>query len=393
MKILILHKWLVAGGIERVLLFYLAVFKQLNYQVDLLLTYDLGDKNVFRSEIPAQIHIQSVLDTDNSLALERAGKRRKKSLWHKMYYELCKWQCQRQYKTILKQKLRQTDYDLVIDFSECLDKLIRQKFFRLNVPSVRWIHGKLIETENMSEKRYRKYRKIFQGHRKIITICPAMQTKVASELDLNHEMFTTIYNPIDLEAIRQKSLEYIPEIQEKYFLQVSRMVEGKGHLELLEIYAELKQNGVKHKLVLIGGGDYRPVVEQKITELNLTGDCLLLGEIKNPYPYFKQADLFLFTSESEGLGMVLLESLACGTPVISMDCPTGPKDILGDDQYGKLIPMHDQAAFVEAVMELAGNPARYQYYVEQSLKRAEDFSIESISKQIDHLFGQLTGRR
>lgn len=393
MKILILNKWLVAGGIERVLLFYLAIFKKLNYQIDLLLTYDLGDKNIFRAEIPKEINVQSVFDEITSSSLQQAREKRKKSLLHKIYYQWCKWQWQQKYKKTLEKKLQQTTYDLVIDFSECLDTLIRQSSFKLDIPSIRWIHGKLVEAENMPKKRYHKYRAIFQKHKKTITICPAMQYKVASELNLESTLFSTIYNPIDLNVIHQKSLEYIPEIKEKYFLQVSRMVAGKGYLELLEIYAQLKQNGIQHKLVLIGDGDYRPVVEQKIVELNLTEDCLLLGEIKNPYPYFKQADLFLFTSETEGLGMVLLESLACGTPVISMDCPTGPKDILGENQYGKLIPMHDQSAFVEAVMELTHQPNRYQHYVEQSLKRAEDFSIETISKQIDQLFKQLTDKR
>lgn len=393
MKILILNKWLVAGGIERVLLFYLAIFKKLNYQIDLLLTYDLGDKNIFRAEIPNEINVQSVFDEITSSSLQKAREKRKKSLFHKIYYQWCKWQWQQQYKKTLEKKLQQTTYDLVIDFSECLDTLIRQSSFKLDIPSIRWIHGKLVEAENMPKKPYHKYRAIFQKHKKTITICPAMQYKVASELNLDPTLFSTIYNPIDLNVIHQKSLEYIPEIKEKYFLQVSRMVAGKGYLELLEIYAQLKQNGIQHKLVLIGDGDYRPVVEQKIIELNLTEDCLLLGEIKNPYPYFKQADLFLFTSESEGLPTVLLESLACGTPVISMDCPTGPKDILGENQYGKLIPMHDQSAFVEAVMELTHQPNRYQHYVEQSLKRAEDFSVETISKQIDQLFKQLTDKR
>jgi len=73
----------------------------------------------------------------------------------------------------------------------------------------------------------------------------------------------------------------------------------------------------------------------------------------NPYPFFKNAKLFVHTAKYEGLPTVLLESLALGTPVVSYDCPTGPRDILGkNSEYGELISLNDKDMFVEKVLEL-----------------------------------------
>ncbi|MEB3499274.1 glycosyltransferase, partial [Pasteurella multocida] len=180
-------------------------------------------------------------------------------------------------------------------------------------------------------------------------------------------------------------------INDKYILQVSRLVEGKGHIELLEIYAKLKSLGIQHKLYFIGEGENRINLENKIRELNLVDDCILLGEIRNPYPYFKNADLFVHTSESEGLPTVLLESMVLGIPVVAMNCLTGPKDILGQNsEYGKLVPLHDQDSFISAVFELLTNRDVWLHYSARSVARSKDFSVESISLEIDKLFKEIT---
>ncbi|HDR1892357.1 glycosyltransferase [Pasteurella multocida] len=221
-----------------------------------------------------------------------------------------------------------------------------------------------------------------------------MKDRIISQLQYNKNNIHVIHNPINIKEIKEYSEQQVEDekfINDKYILQVSRLVEGKGHIELLEIYAKLKSLGIQHKLYFIGEGENRINLETKIRELNLVDDCILLGEISNPYPYFKNADLFVHTSESEGLPTVLLESMVLGIPVVSMDCPTGPKDILGQNsEYGKLVPMHDQDSFISAVFELLTNRDIWLHYSEQSLARSKDFSFEKISLEIDKLFKEIT---
>ena len=128
------------------------------------------------------------------------------------------------------------------------------------------------------------------------------------------------------------------------------------------------------------------LIKQKIKEYNLENDIILLGQIENPYPFFKNAKLFVHTAKYEGLPTVLLESLALGTPVVSYDCPTGPRDILGkNSEYGELISLNDKDMFVEKVLELMNSKEKYEKYKNLSLIRANDFSMENNKVKLKEL--------
>ena len=161
-------------------------------------------------------------------------------------------------------------------------------------------------------------------------------------------------------------------------MQVSRLTHQKQPEHLVDIYYKLKQLGIKEKLYFIGNGKKIELIKQKIKEYKLENDVILLGQIENPYPFFKNAKLFLHTAKYEGLPTVLLESLTFGVPVVAYDCPTGPKDILGkNSEYGELIPLNDKDTFVKKVYELMNNNTKYENYKRLSLMRANDFSMES----------------
>jgi len=199
-----------------------------------------------------------------------------------------------------------------------------------------------------------------------------------------------VYNPINLEKIKEKAENPNPDyekyLKEDYFLQVSRLTQQKQPEHLVDIYHKLKQRGIKEKLYFIGNGEKIELIKQKIKEYKLENDVILLGQIENPYPFFKNAKLFVHTAKYEGLPTVLLESLAFGTPVISYDCPTGPKDILGkNSEYGELIPLNDKDEFVEKVYELMNNNKKYENYRKMSFVRANDFSMESNKVKLKEL--------
>ncbi|WP_303064985.1 glycosyltransferase [Alysiella sp.] len=309
---------------------------------------------------------------------------RKNSLLQKIRYELFK--CALMLRTMYffhQQKIQK--YDLIIDFSDILDSFIRIHTF--SQPTIRWVHGQLNGGSPITAKQIKKYRSIFIKHQCVITICEQMKQIIMQNLSLPESHFKVMHNPIDLMLIRKKASEPVKlPFDVPYLLQVSRLVQGKGHETMLDIFAKLKQHGIPHKLVFIGDGNNRVSLEAKLKQLNLQEECYFLGEISNPYPYFKQASLFLHTSEHEGLPTVILESMALGVPVVAMDCPTGPKDILGaNSEYGKLIAMNQQDDFVQAVLDLLYDDVLYQHYQAQSLLRIHDFSMENIGQQLENL--------
>jgi glycosyltransferase involved in cell wall biosynthesis len=135
----------------------------------------------------------------------------------------------------------------------------------------------------------------------------------------------------------------------------SPLILGAGELgsrkdfeTLLRGFARLRARR-RCRLMIIGRGRNRDRLIALAEELGIANDVELPGFIPEPYPYLANADLFAFTSRWEGLGFVLIEALALGTPVVSTDCPSGPNEILQGGRYGRLIPVGDDAALAEAM--------------------------------------------
>ncbi|MDP9440173.1 MAG: glycosyltransferase, partial [Actinomycetota bacterium] len=87
------------------------------------------------------------------------------------------------------------------------------------------------------------------------------------------------------------------------------------------------------------------------------GDVLMPGFVENPYSYMRRSSVLVLSSAWEGLPSVLIEALACGCPVVSTDCPSGPREILADGRYGTLVPVGDDGAMAEGILSALDAPA------------------------------------
>ena len=365
MKVLVLHGHLSMGGEERVLLSVLKNLVELNYDVDLLITWNHGENNLFENEIPEKVNYKFLFDNYN-------GK-------NKLIKEIYRIRAKTTYLKKVEKIIKENKYDVIIDYSS---NLLKYNNFDIKVPVFAWIHFSLTFGDKLSTDKIEKYRKQYKKYDKILAICDTMRDEFVEILGMDKNKVELVYNPIDLEAIRKKAenidKKYENYLKQDYFLQVSRLTEQKQPEHLVDIYYKLKQRGIKEKLYFIGNGEKVELIKQKIKEYKLEDDVILLGQIENPYPFFKNAKLFVHTGKYEGLPTVLLESLAFGTPVVAYDCPTGPKDILGkNSEYGKLIPLNDKDVFVEKVCELMNDDEKYKNYRKISLVRADDFSMKN----------------
>ena len=373
MKVLVLHGHLSMGGEERVLLSVLKNLVELNYDVDLLITWNHGENNLFENEIPEKVNYKFLFDNYN-------GK-------NKLIKEIYRIRAKATYLKKVEKIIKEKKYDVVIDYSS---NLLKYNNFDIKMPVFAWIHFSLTFGEKLSADKIEKYKKQYKKYDKILAICDTMRDEFVEILGMDKNKVELVYNPIDLEAIRKKAKnidkKYENYLKQDYFLQVSRLTEQKQPEHLVDIYYKLKQQGIKEKLYFIGNGEKIELIKQKIREYNLENDVVLLGQIENPYPFFKNAKLFVHTAKYEGLPTVLLESLTLGTPVVAYDCPTGPKDILGkNSEYGELIPLNDKDTFVEKVYELMNKNEKYENYRKLSLVRANDFSMESNKAKLKEL--------
>ncbi|MHA1343499.1 MAG: glycosyltransferase, partial [Promethearchaeota archaeon] len=104
------------------------------------------------------------------------------------------------------------------------------------------------------------------------------------------------------------------------------------------------------------------------------------------YAWFSKADIFVLSSDFEGFPNVLIEAMACGTPVISTDCPSGPREIIKNGVNGILVPLKNDEIFVKEILDLLSDKGKMQRLSKEAMKRVQEFKIDSIIKQYTKLF-------
>jgi len=187
--------------------------------------------------------------------------------------------------------------------------------------------------------------------------------KMQEDYGVDNPKVVTITNPIDSVETKVLSEAYQPEIKGPYIVNVGRIVPIKNIPLLVDAFHYARvELGLKHKLVIVGDGSDRKKVEQQVFALGLQDEVHFTGFISNPYPWMKEADLYVLSSISEGLGMVLLEAIASGTKVVSTDCD-GVRDVMKGELLRNLAKqdVHDLAAKMMSALE--DNSIDYKKYL------------------------------
>lgn len=184
-----------------------------------------------------------------------------------------------------------------------------------------------------------------------------------------------IYNPVATPELLHKvsdpvSHPWFEQDMPPVILGVGRLTEPKDFPTLLRAFALVRQR-VDARLMILGEGEERATLEQLASELKLQEYVALPGFVENPYAYMRRAALFVLSSRWEGLPTVLIEAMACGTPVVATDCPSGPREILEDGKWGRLVPVGNAEALAEAIVETLRQPPQLN-----PAARAADFSVE-----------------
>lgn len=202
----------------------------------------------------------------------------------------------------------------------------------------------------------------------------------ASELSgIRKDRFKVIYNP-SAAGVETSANEAVPpelaDVRGPLILSVGTFKAVKNYPLLIDAFSRLAPN-LAATLCILGDGALRDELEQLVVRHSLQGRVLLPGFKVQTAPWYARADLFVLSSRHEGFGNVIVEALEHGVPVVSTDCPTGPREILCDGEYGRLVPVGDAAALAEAMQAaLSESPDR------ESLKaRARDFAVDKIADE------------
>lgn len=367
------------GGIERVAINYLNGIDKNKYDIDVII---LSNVENMINQIPKECNIIKINIPRYNNPLSRASTMVRRNAGAILYYGtyILKLIFIYPIDKIKTKKIRKNRYDVAIAFSGHLnDCYVVLNHIKANKKIV-WAHGMIYQYLLMSpafEKMYKKFDKIVS----------------INHIDQNDIFYCKPYLNYDIVNIYNPTYEKKKNIEEnlklkygKYILSVARLEEPKDFLTLINAYNEL-DNRIKndYSLVIVGDGPDREKIEKQIQKLKLKEKVFLVGSQDNVDKYYQGASLFVLSTKSEGLGMVIVESMGNGCPVISTDAPYGPRDIIGNNEYGILCPVGDSKKMSIAIEEVLKDDKLREKLIKNGLKRYEDFKIETIIKEFDDL--------
>lgn len=159
-------------------------------------------------------------------------------------------------------------------------------------------------------------------------------------------------------------------------LGLGRFVDQKDLPSLIHAFSVVRRD-IHARLVILGEGAGRVQLEQLVRDLGLEDDVALPGFVDNPFAWMSRAAVFAQSSRFEGSGNALVEAMACGTPVISTDCPSGPREILEDGKFGTLVEVGDREGLARAITNVLLHPPS----TEPARNRAMEFDADRVARQ------------
>jgi len=210
-----------------------------------------------------------------------------------------------------------------------------------------------------------------------------------------------IHNPIDIEELQVKmkepvSMEFSPDIF--YFVSVGNFRKEKNYPLLLDAFAAIKDPNCK--LLLVGGGYLEDELKKKVSTLGMGSGIIFCGRDNNPFKYMQHSDCFVMCSDVEGFPNVLLEAVACGKPVISTDCKSGPRELLAPgtdifsqlqdgysiEEYGILTAVGNAAALTQAMLKMMQDASLRNRLKQNAAARGAEFDIGFIRQDFVKAF-------
>ena len=288
---------------------------------------------------------------------------------------------------ILSRFFNQNQFDFIIDtrvINKQWQEYIITKFI-YNAPVIKMVHSFM--TNLYFPKTTFLAKSIYSNTKKIVTVSNAIEAKVIEKYKYNQ--VATIYNPIDFEFIEKQS-KFNIDVDFDYILAVGNMNTNVKQLDkLIDCFSKSNLPSSNIKLLILGEGDLISEYEKQVLSLNLQNKVIFKGKIENPFPYYKKAIFTVLTSKNEGFPTVLLESLACETPIISFDCQSGPSEIIINNENGILVENQNKDKMIAAMNEMISNKKLYLHCKNNAKSSVEKFSIQNIGNQWLQLFNSL----
>jgi len=361
-KILFVLDRMVMGGVEVLLLDMINSLDKAKYEVTVVTLFDGGE---LVHELPKTV---------NHVFLFKKQ--------YKGIYRVLRFISPR----LLYQHLIDEKFDVEISFKTGIPEKIVAASPNPHSKKIAWIHGDMAY-QNFGLESHITKRKQTQCYNKFDQIIAVSEKCRQSFITITQTETSVgkIYNAIMPEKITRKCNETVEVSMDKTMINlitIARLHPDKGIDRLIRAFYQGYKKNHQLRLYIIGNGPEEDKLRQLVQNLNISHAVCFLGNLLNPYVYLKEADIYIHSAISEPFGIVLLEALYSGLPVVSTKCG-GPEEILGQGQYGMLVD-NSQQGLNEVLMTIAEDPEPVLAYQKVSKLRANDFSM---TRMLDQFIG------
>lgn len=361
---------LAGGGAERALVELLNSFDYTKYSVTLCVIFGSG---VYMTKIPPQIQLINIFtDKDSAFQVslkKRALKhyRKRGSTWLMKY--------------LIGTKIRNKKYDVIISFMEGYPVIFHSLICKWSSKNISWIHCDL-STYHWTKNFFRdlKYeRQCYEKMDELVFVSSNAMKAFECLYDISIPK-ECIYNVVDVERIREFAEELNISYDHLTITLIGSLYEVKGYDRVIRVAKKLKDAGYLFRIQILGNGEELGALTRLRDKLGVQEEISFLSFQKNPYPYLKQSDIFVSSSLSEGLSLVICEALALGVPVVATKT-AGSMELLDNGNYGILAEQDDDSLY-EAIKKLIDDSELRDYYRGKARSRIKLFEVEQTMQKV-----------
>lgn len=365
-----------SGGMERVLVNKANYFaKKKDYEISIVTTNQRKDKSFYKLEKNIKLYDLNInYDLDIN-----------KGFIQRIFPFLKK---QKEHKRKLINLLKKENFDIVISLG-CEETFFLPKI-KDNSKKIREVHF---------NKDYRKI--LIESFNKnfLYKLKALIDTKREENLIDNYDEFIVLteedkkkWNNPKVKVI-PNSLSFYSEIvsslKNKKIISVGRLDEQKGYDILIKVWQKIHNKIPEWQIEIYGDGDKKVELQNKIKEYKLEKSFILMGKAKNIQSKYLDSSIYVMSSRYEGFGMVLIEAMVCGLPIVSFDCPCGPKDIIRDRENGYICRFNDLDEMAERILDLANSFDKRKKMGEISRKLSLNYDKNKIMEFWDGVYKNL----
>ncbi|HMM01618.1 MULTISPECIES: glycosyltransferase [unclassified Dysgonomonas] len=293
--------------------------------------------------------------------------------------------------------ISESEYDEIVCFKETFFARI---FAKMSIPKILWIHNIVYKRKYeirsfrekisvwLNKKQLKLVERSYNSFDKVICVSDAAKNTYLSILydgKTPKQDISVLYNAIDLAKVKEKAKEPIIDLpqSETNFILITRISPEKRTDRLINAVIRLKEEGYNFHVYIIGDGMDNRTMGEELIEKEINGIITLKGRIDNPFPYILQCKWSLCVSERESFSLVLLESMALKTPVITTDCG-GPRDIIDGGKYGILVDNSAEGVYrgMKSVLDDPELSVKYSAHLDEAVSR---FDYQGWLKSVEKL--------